>query len=109
MRIPALEEAPAKLLAGHEFFASLLLSQIVSNVPATVMLAPYTEAADELLLGVNIGGLGTIIASIASVISFKAYLDTRPDRMKAYLIFFTLSNLALLLILLVGVWLMGWI
>ncbi len=109
VRIPALEEAPAELLAGHEFFASLLLSQIVSNVPATVMLAPYTEAADELLLGVNIGGLGTIIASMASVISFKAYLDTRPDRMKAYLIFFTLSNLALLLILLFGVWLMGWI
>ena len=109
VRVPALADAPARLLAGHEFFASLLLSQVVSNVPATVMLAPYTEAADELLLGVNIGGLGTIIASMASVISFKAYLDTRPDRMKAYLIFFTLSNLALLAVLLVAVWLMGWI
>ena len=73
------------------------------------MLAPYTEAADELLLGVNIGGLGTIIASMASVISFKAYLDTRPERMKAYLVFFTLSNLLLLAILLAGVWVLGWI
>ena len=109
VRVPALADAPAQLLAGHEFFASLLLSQVVSNVPTIVMLAPYTEAADELLLGVNIGGLGTIIASMASVISFKAYLDTRPDRMKAYLVFFTLSNLLLLAILLAGVWVLGWI
>ena len=109
VRVPALADAPARLLSGHEFFASLLLSQIVSNVPTTVMLAPYTEAADELLLGVNIGGLGTIIASMASVISFKAYIDTRPDRMKAYLVFFTAANLLLLAVLLLGVWILGWI
>ena len=76
--IPGLQEKPAALLAGHEFWISLLLSQVVSNVPATVMLSPYTENYTALILGVNIGGLGTLIASMASLISFKAYLSMRP-------------------------------
>ena len=91
---------PAKMLNGHEFWVSLLLSQVLSNVPATVLLANYTNAYAPLLLGVNIGGLGTIIASMASVISFKAYLQTRFSKPGYYLLTFTVSNLMVLLLLL---------
>ncbi len=100
-RMPYLQEGPAALLTGHEFLVSLLLSQVTSNVPATVMLAQYTTASAPLLLGVNIGGLGTIIASMASVISFKAYQSTRFHKTGPYLSLFTLANLSLLAILLV--------
>lgn len=87
-------------LSGREFIISLLLSQIVSNVPATVLLAEFTNAYAPLLLGVNIGGLGTIIASMASVISFKAYVESRFCNPVYYLMLFTVYNIALLLALL---------
>lgn len=99
-RIPGLREQATFLLAGHEFWISLFLCQIISNVPATVMLSPYTDNYAALLLGVNIGGLGTLIASMASMISFKAYLSMRFHWAKAYLLYFTAANLLLLVLLL---------
>lgn len=104
-RLPFMQTAPAELLAGHEFLISLLLSQFVSNVPATVMLAQYTNEADALLLGVNIGGLGTIIASMASVISFKAYHEIRHSSSGYYLSAFSIANGVFLIILLIFHWL----
>ncbi len=98
--IPLFQSWPARMLDGHEFWVSLLLSQLLSNVPATVLLSSFTDAYTPLLLGVNIGGLGTIIASMASVISFKAYLQTRFSKPGYYLRAFTGSNLAVLLLLL---------
>lgn len=100
-RLPIMQTAPAQLLAGHEFLISLLLSQFVSNVPATVMLAQYTNEAAPLLLGVNIGGLGTIIASMASVISFKAYHEVPHSLSGYYLRIFSLANIIFLIILLI--------
>lgn len=105
--IPGLQERPAALLAGHEFWISLLLSQVVSNVPATVMLSPYTENYTALLLGVNIGGLGTLIASMASLISFKAYLSMRFHFARAYFLVFTGANLGFLAVL-IGAYLVLW-
>ena len=55
------------------FLASVLSSQVISNVPATMLLSGFTDQFKELLLGVNIGGMGTLIASLASVISYKIY------------------------------------
>ena len=98
-RIPGLQEQATALLSGHEFWISLILSQCISNVPATVMLSPYTDNYTALLLGVNIGGLGTLIASMASMISFKAYLSMRFHWAKAYVMYFTAANLALLVVL----------
>lgn len=100
-RIPGLKEQATAFLTGHEFWISLLLCQVISNVPATVMLSPYTENYTALLLGVNIGGLGTLIASMASMISFKAYLSMRFHWAKAYILYFTAANLLLLTVLLV--------
>lgn len=100
-RIPEVSRWATDLLQGHEFFVSLILSQFLSNVPTTVMLSPYTAEAKALLLGVNIGGLGTIIASMASIISFKAYISTRHSSAKNYLLIFTVDNLGLLILLLI--------
>lgn len=96
--IPVFQNIPDNL-SGHEFIVSLIVSQIISNVPATVLLSEFTNAYTPLLLGVNIGGLGTLIASMASVISFKAYMKMRFSKPKYYLASFTLSNLAILFIL----------
>lgn len=63
------------ILGSHEstFLSSVLSSQFISNVPATMLLSGFTNHFKELLLGVNIGGMGTLIASLASVISYKIY------------------------------------
>lgn len=96
-RLPFFADGTAALLQGHELFVSLLLSQVLSNVPTTVLLAPYTQHVQPLLAGVNIGGLGTIIASMASIISFKVYADCRDSRPVRYLLIFTTVNMVFLL------------
>lgn len=83
------------------FFAGLGLSQIISNVPAALLLSSFTENAKALLAGVNIGGLGTIIASLASVISYKLYQNSsiQPQEKEPFLPVFTIYNVIFLLIL----------
>jgi len=75
------------------YFCAILLSQIVSNVPCSIFLSKFTCYWRELLLGVNIGGLGTIIASLASVISYKLYVRENPESSGKYLIKFSIYNL----------------
>lgn len=84
----------------YEFFVSFCLSQIISNVPATVMLSGFAADPDALLLGVNVGGLGTIIASMASLISFKFYVKTEGAKPLYYMKKFTKYNIEFLLVLL---------
>ena len=81
------------------YLAGLFLSQIISNVPAAMLLAGLTSAADALLLGVNIGGLGTLIASMASVISYKIYVAEHPYQAKVFLKTFTVYNIAGLILI----------
>ncbi|KAA9023935.1 SLC13 family permease [Niallia endozanthoxylica] len=81
------------------FFSSIILSQFVSNVPAAILLANFTADWQPLLLGVNIGGLGTIIASLASVISYKIFIQAKPLESKKYLLTFSMYNIAFLIIL----------
>jgi Na+/H+ antiporter NhaD/arsenite permease-like protein len=78
------------------YFNSILLSQLISNVPASILLAEFTSNWRPLLLGVNIGGLGTIIASMASVISYKLYIQSYPNQGKQYLLKFSLYNFSFL-------------
>ena len=87
-------------MAGRETTVSALCSQVVSNVPAAILLAPFTEDAAALLRGVNIGGLGTPIASLASLISLKFYLRRTERQTGRYLLFFSAVNFGLLLFLL---------
>ncbi len=78
------------------YFNSILISQFISNVPASILLAEFTTNWKPLLLGVNIGGLGTIIASMASVISYKLYIQTYPNDGKKYLLKFSIYNFSFL-------------
>lgn len=75
------------------YFNSILLSQFISNVPCSIFLSKFTQNWRELLLGVNIGGMGTLIASLASVISYKLYIKENPDEAKKYLLKFTSYNI----------------
>lgn len=73
------------------FLSSILSSQVISNVPATMLLSGFTNHFKELLLGVNIGGMGTLIASLASVISYKIY--TSEFKNENYMKYFTFYNI----------------
>lgn len=84
------------LMDGREMLASAAVSQVISNVPAAVMLSGFTENSRALVLGTNIGGLGTIVASLASLISFRVYLETDEAKPLRYLGVFTLVNVLLL-------------
>ena len=81
------------------YLAALISSQFVSNVPAAMLLAGLTREADALLLGVNIGGLGTLIASMASVISYKLFAAEHPYQAGSYLRMFLFYNFLGLVIL----------
>lgn len=84
--------------SSSTYFTSLLTSQLISNVPATMLLSSFTPFYEGLLLGVNIGGLGTLIASLASVISYKLYVKAMPEKSSSYFRKFTYYNLLGLLI-----------
>ena len=77
-----------------------LSSQAISNVPAAVLLSGFTDNYAELLKGVNIGGLGNLIASMASLISYKRYVKEMPEKKGNYTKIFTLLNIVFAVILL---------
>ena len=81
------------------FISSIISSQFISNVPATMLISAFTPYYKELLLGVNIGGLGTIIASLASVISYKLYINEYPKDGADYIKKFTIYNVLGLVII----------
>ena len=101
-RVPAVEAMLSRLLLGRELLVGALASQIISNVPAALLLSGFTESGRQLLLGVNIGGLGTPIASLASLISLKLYSHSEHSNGGKYLGLFSLVNFALLIALLLG-------
>lgn len=72
-----IENELSNFVAGREFMSGILLSQVISNVPAAVLLSNFTDNGALLLSAVNIGGLGTIIASMASLISFRYYGENK--------------------------------
>lgn len=98
-RIPAVSTLVASLLKGRELLLGILSSQVISNVPAAILLSGFTKESQALLYGVNIGGLGTLIASLASVISFKIYGGAAGASKGRYLKCFTLYNIVFLAVL----------
>ena len=97
--IEAISSFLESVLSGREFPVSIALSQVISNVPATLMLSGFTTDYRALLLGVNIGGLGTLIASMASLISYKAYSKEFSENSGKYLLTFTAVNIVFLIVL----------
>lgn len=98
-QIPTISRMINELLSGRELLLSTALSQIISNVPASMLLAGFTENYSALLYGVNIGGLGTLIASLASLISYKFYAVTADSKKGQYLLTFSIWNIVYLIIL----------
>ena len=90
------------LVDKKEFLISLITSQFISNVPSALLLEPFSKNLTKLLLGVNIGGLGTLVASLASLISFKIYSKEKSLSSKNFFITFTLLNLIFIFILLLS-------
>ena len=90
------------VLKSHEFVVGIVTSQFISNVPATLMLSGFAKNYRQLLIGVNVGGLGTLIASMASLISYKAYVKEYRQGGGEFIKIFTLFNVVFL-IALVGV------
>ena len=99
-RIDAVSGFLSQVLAGRELMVSFLCSQVISNVPAAVLLSGFTQNWTALLQGVNIGGLGTLIASMASLISWKLFVRVRPEEKGRYLLHFTAVNLLFAAVLL---------
>lgn len=99
-RIGAVRELLSEILLGRELLTGFLCSQIISNVPAAVLLSGFTDNWTALLKGVNIGGQGTLIASMASLISYKLYVKEEPDKKGSYLLYFTAMNLLFAAVLL---------
>lgn len=85
--------------AAGTYAAGIVASQFISNVPAAMLLAAFTKQREALLLGVNIGGLGTLIASMASVISYKIFAEAYPSQIRNYLLYFLYYNIIGLLLL----------
>lgn len=98
-RIPQVRELFEFLMEKSTLLFSVLSCQLISNVPTSILLSSFTENYPALLVGVNIGGAGTLIASLASLITFKEYTSHEPGKAGAYLIKFSAFNFGFLAIL----------
>ena len=121
-RMPYVGELLKSLMDANGLIAPALLSQVISNVPAAVLLSHFTESWQALLVGVNIGGAGTLIASLASLITLRFFSGARkifPDLAKdpatkdpalslgRFMKLFTCLNAGFLVVLLVVCYLSG--
>ncbi len=95
-RIESVNSFAASFIEGKEFLASAVISQFISNVPAAVMVTGFTDNWKAVMLGTDIGGLGTPIASLASLISLRIYGGTENPRMLKFLEVFSAVNFTLL-------------
>ena len=98
-RIEAVRSFFSYLLSINTLVFSAMSCQFISNVPSAILLSQFTDNYKELLLGVNIGGAGTLIASLASLITFKEYSKQDPGHTVRYVLKFTAFNFAFLIIL----------
>ena len=98
-RMEAVHILFARLLSHGTMLVSALTCQIISNVPATLLLADFTHNLKNLTIGVNLGGLGTLIASMASLISYKIYAHNYNKTKGRYLLWFTIANVLFLAVL----------
>ena len=98
-RIKAVSAFLAEIITGHEIITGIMASQVMSNVPAAILLSGFGSNIRGLIVGVNLGGLGTIIASMASLISYRFYAGCKVGSVSRYMVFFTLVNVIFLAVL----------
>lgn len=99
-RVEAFSDWLRQIIAGREVLVAVLASQVTSNVPAALLLSGFTQDVQALIIGTNLGGLGTLIASMASLISYRQIAREEPAGKGRYFALFTLSNLLFLAVLL---------
>ena len=99
-RIDAVRSFFSSLLEKDTLTFSTLSCQFISNVPSAILLSQFTDNYRALLVGVNIGGVGTLIASLASLITFREYVKHNPERAGSYIAQFSAFNFSFLLVLL---------
>ena len=104
-RVPEFYELAASLVGAHPLEVAVVSSQFISNVPTTLLLSGFCDQWRELIIGTNLGGLGTLIASMASLIGYKNVTRAYPDKKGRYLAVYTAVNV-LFVIVLVG---LSWI
>lgn len=102
-RIPLFCDFLEDILKGNEVITAILASQVISNVPTALLLSGFTNQWDALIIGTNLGGLGTLIASMASLISYKQVAQKKPEYRKKYFKYFTVVNVVYLVILMAEV------
>ena len=100
-RIDTVKNLFSSLLEKSTLLFSVVSCQFISNVPSAVLLSQFTGNYADLLVGVNIGGTGTLIASLASLITFKEYLRHNPGCALSYILKFTAFNFGFLAVLVV--------
>lgn len=98
-RIGVVRELFSALLEKSTLLFSVVSCQFISNVPSAILLSQFTNNYADLLVGVNIGGVGTLIASLASLITFREYVKNNPGKTGHYIVEFSLFNFAFLIIL----------
>ena len=98
-RIDAVRNLLSGLLEWDTLLVSIASCQVISNVPSSILLSQFTENYRELLLGVNIGGVGTLISSLASLITFREYTKHNPKKSGRYILIFSLFNFGFLIVL----------
>ena len=98
-RIPAVSELFSALLQKNTLLFSIMSCQVISNVPSAILLSQFTADYPALLIGVNIGGTGTLIASLASLITFREYTKHNPQKTKSYLLQFTAYSFGFVILL----------
>ncbi len=100
-RIPQFSALLEKVVVGNEVPTAIIVSQAISNVPAALLLSGFTDNFKALIVGTNLGGLGTLIASMASLITYKFIVREAGDKKGNYLLHFTLLNVCFLAVLVI--------
>jgi hypothetical protein len=98
-RIEGVRRLFSFLLEKNTLLVSTLSCQVISNVPSAILLSQFTDNYKQLLLGVNIGGVGTLIASLASLITYREYSKQNKGKTGRYILLFTAFNFGFLIVL----------
>lgn len=106
-RVQGFTEIAQMWVGTHPMEVSVVSSQFISNVPTTILLSGFCNKWNQLIIGTNLGGMGTLIASMASLISYKGITNKYPHHKGRYLLMYTLVNILFLAVLIILAWIIN--
>lgn len=101
-QLDAVKNAVSQMLLSHEYVCSVGFSQVISNVPTALLISPFTDNWRALIAGTNVGGLGTPVASLASLIAMRQYMKSSGAKTGGFLSTFFVVNIICLILLGLG-------